>query len=610
MSGALWSFAFGFALSIGLVPLCRIVANRTGLVAHPRNDRWHRVTVPMLGGVAIALAMLIVEVVTGNALELAVPLSAAIFISAAGLADDILNLKPATKLLAQIMVAAWLVYFGYRLNWIESRLFDSVLTMVWVVGLTNAFNLLDNMDGLCAGTALVVAVMLGAGLIEGAGPLRAGPELSWLGALAGGVAGFLVYNFPPASIFMGDSGSLLLGFSLAALTLSDQGVRGSRSDVLSVIAGPVFVLLLPIFDTTLVTISRLLSGRSPAMGGRDHSSHRLVAIGLSERTAVSVLWFLAAVGGTVGLILRNARPEWSLLVGSLFLLLMCLFAVYLARVRVYEDPAVLKTENADVTLLQGELLYKRRVAEVLLDFCLISIAYYAANRLRFGPEAYLDNAERFYSSLPMLLAVQLASFFFVGVYRGTWHYFGLMDGVNIAKGVVFGTAAAQLTTLYIYQDPFYSRAVFLIYAVLLAVLVTTARASWRLMGEFVLRQGRASRRALVYGSVEHAQVAIRELQQRRDETFKIVGLIDDNPAMAKMRLQGYPVLGNFDNFATVVSDHQVDTIILNRKPLDPERLGAIEALCRERGLSLLGLEISLKELVAGDGPGAAPRLLE
>jgi UDP-GlcNAc:undecaprenyl-phosphate GlcNAc-1-phosphate transferase len=610
VSGAFWSFAFGFALSIGLVPLCRIVANRTGLVAHPRNDRWHRASVPMLGGVAIALSMLIVEVVTGNALDLAVPLSAALFISAAGLADDILNLKPATKLLAQIMVAAWLVYFGYRLNWIESRLFDSVLTMVWVVGLTNAFNLLDNMDGLCAGTALVVAVMLGAGLIEGAGPLRAGPELSWLGALAGGIAGFLVYNFPPASIFMGDSGSLLLGFSLAALTLSDEGVRGSRSDVLSVIAGPVFVLLLPIFDTTLVTISRLLSGRSPALGGRDHSSHRLVAIGLSERTAVYVLWFLATVGGAVGLILRNARPEWSLLAGSLFLLLMCLFAVYLARVRVYEDPSALNTGNADVTVLPGEVLYKRRVAEVLLDFCLISIAYYAANRLRFGPEAYLDNAERFYSSLPMLLAVQLASFFFVGVYRGTWHYFGLMDGVNVAKGVVFGTAAAQLATLYIYRDPFYSRAVFLIYAVLLAVLVTASRASWRLMGEFVLRQGRASRRALVYGSVEHAQVAISELQQRRDETFKIIGLIDDNPAMAKMRLQGYPVLGNFDAFATVVSDHQVDTIILNRKPLDAARLEAIEALCRERGLSLLRLEISLKELVAGDGPVAAPRLLE
>ncbi len=134
MSGAIWSFVFGLVLSIGLVPLCRIVAFRTGVVAHPRNDRWHRATVPLLGGVAIALSTLIVAIATGNAVDLAVPLSAAMFISVAGLADDVLNLKPATKLLAQIVVAAWLVYFGYRLNWIESRLIDSVLTMVWVVG--------------------------------------------------------------------------------------------------------------------------------------------------------------------------------------------------------------------------------------------------------------------------------------------------------------------------------------------------------------------------------------------------------------------------------------------------------------------------------------------
>ncbi len=111
----------------------------------------------------------------------------------------------------------------------------------------------------------------------------------------------------------------------------------------------------------------------------------------------------------------------------------------------------------------------------------------------------------------------------------------------------------------------------------------------------------------MYGSVEHAQVAIGELQQRRDATFRIVGLIDDNPAMAKVRLQGYPVLGSFNAFDSIITDHRVDTIILNRKPLDAERLAAIEALCRERGLSLLRLEISVKEFVAGDGPVSAPR---
>src|SRR5207342_2677568 len=131
-------------------------------------------------------------------------------------------------------------------------------------------------------------------------------------------------------------GSLLLGFSMATFTLKHEGIRGSRSDVLSVIAGPVFVLLIPIFDTTLVTISRLLSGRSPAVGGRDHSSHRLVAIGLSERAAVIVLWLLAGIGGTIGVMLRSAADGLSFAAGAVFLLAMCGFAVYLSRVHVYE----------------------------------------------------------------------------------------------------------------------------------------------------------------------------------------------------------------------------------------------------------------------------------
>ena len=107
--------------------------------------------------------------------------------------------------------------------------------------------------------------------------------------------------------------------------------------MLSVIAGPAFVLLIPIFDTTLVTVARLLSGRSPAMGGRDHSSHRLVAIGLSERDAVLVLWALASIGGAIGLVLRNFSAAWSMPVGGVFLLAMGVFAVYLVRVRVYDE---------------------------------------------------------------------------------------------------------------------------------------------------------------------------------------------------------------------------------------------------------------------------------
>jgi UDP-GlcNAc:undecaprenyl-phosphate/decaprenyl-phosphate GlcNAc-1-phosphate transferase len=395
-----------------------------------------------------------------------------------GLVDDILLLRPATKLVAQIAAAAALVYFGFRLNWVESRLLDSVLTMVWVVGLTNAFNLLDNMDGLCAGIAFIVAAMLLAGFWTGVSRDNAMPEMTLLAALAGAALGFLVYNFPPASIFMGDSGSLLFGFSLAALTLGNEGVRASRSDVLSVIAGPAFVLLIPIFDTTLVTVARLLSGRSPAMGGRDHSSHRLVAIGLSERDAVLVLWLLASVGGGIGLLLRNFSPDWSLPVGVAFLLAMCVFAIYLARVRVYDDmPA--GPIAAGVTPLPSSFMNRRRVVEVLVDVSLIGASYYFATGLVFSdPEGYLRNAEVFYQSLPVIVVTQLVALFGRGLYRGIWQPFMRPDLNKVLEGILGGTVIAQIFLVAYYSGFAVSWKVVL----LQAFLVTTGIILSRLIG--------------------------------------------------------------------------------------------------------------------------------
>ena len=469
------SLLIAFLSAVALVPVARRLAIRIDVVARPRADRWHRTVVPLLGGVAIGLATLIAALAAGLAVSLPAVLFASMAMFVIGLVDDILQLRPSTKLVGQIAAAAALVYFGFRLNWVESRLLDSVLTMVWVVGLTNAFNLLDNMDGLCAGTAFIVAAMLLAGFWTGVSRDNAMPEMTLLAALAGAAAGFLVYNFPPASIFMGDSGSLLFGFSLAALTLGHEGVRASRSDVLSVIAGPAFVLLIPIFDTTLVTVARILSGRSPAKGGRDHSSHRLVAIGLSERNAVLVLWLLASVGGAIGLLLRNFSPDWSLPVGVIFLLGMCALAVYLARVRVYEDLPAGQITNG-FTLLEASFMNRRRVVEVLVDVSLIGASYYFATGLVFNdPEAYLRNADVFYQTLPVILTTQLVAFFARGLYRGIWQPFARPDVNRVLEGTLAGTVIAQLFLIAYYGYAAVSWKVVLLQALLLVSGVILSR---------------------------------------------------------------------------------------------------------------------------------------
>jgi UDP-GlcNAc:undecaprenyl-phosphate/decaprenyl-phosphate GlcNAc-1-phosphate transferase len=593
-------FLAAFVLSLVLVPLCRLVAVRLGFVARPREDRWHRRPVAMFGGVGIAVAFFACAAAFGVVRQLPVLTATAALIFITGLVDDRLSLKPSTKLIAQIALASTLLFFDYRLNWLHSVTLDLFLTLFWVVGLTNAFNLIDNMDGLCGGIALIVGAALLVDLLPGAAGTRAFFEVRYLAILLGATGGFLVYNLHPASIFMGDSGSLLLGFSFAAITLSAGHQTPGRSDILSIVAGPVLVLLIPIFDTTLVTLSRWVSGRRASQGGRDHSSHRLVAIGLSERRAVALLWTLAAVGGLLGIGVASFGQKWSVLVIALaFLIGMTLFAAYLAGIRVYDD-ADDRVRQGSLTPIVVDFMYKRRVAEVLLDFCLVAMCYYAAYRMRFeDPEAFMKNFATFTKSLPVILAAQMVAFFIVGVYRGVWRQFGMMDSLVVARGVFFGAVTAQLVILYVYRFFAYSRTVFAIYGVLLLIAVTLSRASFRLVGEFMQRQRRSGRRVVIYGAGDAAGLVIREILSNRGDV-RILGFIDDDPRKAGIRVMGYPVLGGHSALTVLVNAASVDTVVISARHLPAERLNNLAVLCGARRVQLSRLQVGLEPLVDVD----------
>jgi len=591
-------FLCALVLSLISVPLCREVARRYGFVARPREDRWHRRPVALFGGVGIALSLFITAAAFNVPAELPVLVVTASLMFITGVADDVVSLKPATKLVVQIALASALLFFDYRLNWIHSQTVDSLVTLVWVVGLTNAFNLLENMDGLCAGVAMIVGAALLVDLLPGSGGPRVAYEARYLAALLGATGGFLAYNLYPATIFMGDGGSLLLGFSVAAVTLSSAHQTAGRSDVLSIVAAPVLVLLIPIFDTTLVTLSRWFSGRRASQGGRDHSSHRLVAIGLSERRAVTLLWGLAAVGGVLGVAVDHFAYSWSALAaGVMFLLGMILFAAYLAGIRTYDNVDTKAAEGA-VTPIIVEFMYKRRVAEVLLDFCLVSVCYYAAYRMRFeDPEDFMRNFVMFLRSMPVVLASQMLAFFAVGVYRGVWRHFGMMDTLNVAKGVFLGTVVAQLVILYVCRFSSYSRTVFAIYGILILTAVTLSRASFRLVGEFMRRQRQAGRRVIIYGAGDGGTLVLRELVAHDSENVRIVGFIDDDMRKTGSRIQGYPVLGGFAALTVLLSSKSVDAVVVSARRMAPERLNNLEVMCGEAQVSLSRLQIGLQPIV-------------
>jgi UDP-GlcNAc:undecaprenyl-phosphate GlcNAc-1-phosphate transferase len=502
------------------------------------------------------------------------------------------SLKPSTKLVAQVVAASVLLFFGYRLHWTTSLVIDAMLTLFWIVGITNAFNLLDNMDGLCGGIAAIAGAFVLSVLVTESGVT---PLALYVAALIGATLGFLAYNRHPASIFMGDAGSLFLGFNFAALTLSARRGAGT-SGLLSVVAVPVLLLMIPIFDTTLVTALRLLSGRRPSQGGRDHASHRLVAIGLSERTAVEVLWVLAAASGAIALGLQRRDPTWGLIAAGSFVLALVIFAVYLARVRVYDDADLAVLRNTSLTPLVTDFMYKRRVGEVLLDCCLIPIAYYTAYRLRFEGGLLATNYQFFLQSLPLVLSVQLMALFVVGGYRGVWRQFGMMDAVVFGKGVLAGTVASEIVILYAYRFNNYSRSVFVIYAALLMLLLCGSRASFRLVSEFVDRRRLVGRRCLIYGTGGATLSTIREAFG--NTALRVVGFIDDDPRRRHARVHGYAVLGGFDDLLSLLGSDEIDCIVLNAPTLEIDRIQSLETVCRERSVDLLRLQVDLRPVSA------------
>ncbi len=317
---------------VALTPIVRAAARRRGFVARPTSDRWHKQPTALLGGVAIFASVVGVELsLVPLSPQARVILGTSAFLFLIGQVDDLVGLKPLQKLIGQFLGAVVVVSFGLVLPCTGAPAIDGAITLLWLVGITNAVNLLDNMDGLAAGIAAIASVFM-AIVFFGNGQTA---DALLLAVFGSALVGFLLYNANPASIFMGDCGSMFVGFFLAgAALLIPLGAR--PRGFLTLVAVPVLILLIPIFDTFFVIVLRTLAGRPIAQGGRDHTSHRLVALGMSERHAVWMLYGFAAVSGLLSLLVQSLPLAASLGVVLGFMILPAMLGLRLARVQVYD----------------------------------------------------------------------------------------------------------------------------------------------------------------------------------------------------------------------------------------------------------------------------------
>lgn len=322
--------ALGCFAIFGVGPVRRLV------LQDPTEDRWHRVATPSYGGVAMFLGFAVAALVVAGSDSTTWRLVAgggAMFV--VGLVDDVATLSPKLKFGGQLVAAAVMVALGLELALPGGPLVTAPLSVIWIVAIANAVNLLDNMDGLAGGVSLAAASTLWA---WAAAIPEVLPEVA-AAALVGALIGFLIFNVNPARIFMGDAGSLWLGATLAALSLLDGGRGGAETVEYSFLAlvVPVVLLAVPVFDTALVAIERRRHGRPISQGGRDHSSHRLVAKGLSDRVAVGVLWLLATLGGGVASVANATTLGGFLGLAGLYWGALAFIAAILAGVAVYGE---------------------------------------------------------------------------------------------------------------------------------------------------------------------------------------------------------------------------------------------------------------------------------
>ena len=551
------------------------------IVATPSGDRWHAEETPSFGGVGIFLGLLagIGACLAVDAIdptwELAGIAGGAAIIFAFGLVDDLRSLPPVVKLAGQFAAAGVVLASGIRVEIVDNALAGTVLGLLWLVAITNAFNLLDNMDGLAGSLAVVAALFFAVDAIW----IHSDDLLLVVSlALALAVAGFLPFNFRPrrpAAVFMGDSGSQVIGLTLAALGLATSW-KVAESTIATLII-PLLVLAIPILDTALVTAVRLVEGRPIHQGGRDHASHRLVRSGISEKGTVVLLTAIAAGLGLTSLAYSGLDNGWVTLVGVLvtFALLVQL-AGFLTDIDEGERVA------GRPIRLRKILLSPRRLVEVVVDFALIMASFTIAYLLFVEGSGTDYEKHIFLVSLPAILFARYLCFIPAGLYSGVWRFAGAREAAAITVAVIVSEGLAY-TIIWFTSRPFgdFPQRIYVLDALIALVLVGSSRFAERALfrAHATFRDRHERRRTLLVGAGRSGRSLLRELRETPGE--HVVGFVDDDPRLRGRRMQGVPVLGSLREIERVLSQLRPDVVLVTIPAAPRDVLDGVVRACEQ-----------------------------
>ena len=606
--------------SVMLTPVVRGAALRWTRLSAASPDRWHRRPTPNFGGIAIFVGFAVAAVaeilLTAGDLSIreisaraVIPLThrdgllvAAVMIFALGLADDLVQLRPSTKLIGQLAAASVLLMSGIGVWLTGFYTVDVMVSLFWFIGITNALNLLDNMDGLAGGVGAIAASFMGVNFLLAGDVGMAGVAFAFAGALAG----FLVHNYPPARIFMGDSGSLFTGLVLAGLALSPA--PGLSRSLFAVVVVPAIVLAVPILDTTFVTVTRLLEGRPISEGGKDHTSHGLVALGISEERVVWLVWGLAAGGGLIGLSVRSVSRPVAYALGGALLVLLTLLGLYLLSSRMSD---LERSERADGrgaddgradegegTHLFNRLLklhHRFPLLTVLMDVALVAIAYFGAYLVRWDTEQLPAELAYFRQTLAMVILLKMTGLAAAGAYAPRFRHYSLPDVLGTIRANFLGTLLAASVLLLVFRVGL-SRGVLIVDFLLCATLTIVGRVSFRFLEDVREKWSSEGAPVAFVGRIEDAELAFRALRGVEEPRLRPVAVVDFAYGGRRGSFQGYPLFGGDAGLERAVQECGVNAVVLiDREGVvdgdDTRRVG--EYLRREGALDVFAVRISV-----------------
>ena len=606
-------------LSLVLTPRVIRLAHAIGALDQPNERKAHSQPMPRIGGVAVFVSFFISLglflafdphlafprwIVGTQGLMLMVSLA---LVALLGVWDDLKSLKPTQKFAVQLFLSSAVYVAGFRISGITHPfspgllnlgVFDYLVTVLWIVGVTNAINLIDGLDGLASGVSAIAALTIVPIAILHGEPGTAVIALM----LTGAVLGFLRYNFNPAKIFLGDSGSLFLGFMLAILSTQSS----TKSSTAFSILVPILALGLPIMDTLLSMLRRLLRSflpnkSTPKKGlrvlaslfhpDRGHIHHRLLARGLSHKKAVLTLYVVSCILGIVAFSVTIAND----IDASLVLFVVGVATLIGVRQLRYHEMSVLRN-GLLLPIFEIDLI-NRNMFRVFLDVAFIIAAYglaYVVTDLRHlgipvGPDLVM--------TIVLVCAIQFATFWSQGIFKGTIRQLGLSDALGIVRASLLGVGLTGLI-LSLFREPMIQPDLLTLvldfYFLMTAMLIS--RFSFRILNHLFQRETSGSRRVLIYGADQHGVRVLENLLDMKFHDLIPAGFLDDHPDLEGRSINGYPVFGGHWKVKQLVKKLRIEEIVLSDENMRPETFRRLVKKARELGLAVRRFHMRLEEV--------------